>query len=74
LAERTCELTGNRVSAYLDTLAAAYAAAGRFSDAVGTAEKAIELARNAGQPQLVEEIQAHLQLYRSRHTARDSLP
>ena len=30
LAERACARTGNRVFAYLDTLAVAYAAAGRF--------------------------------------------
>jgi hypothetical protein len=45
-------------------LATAYAAAGRFNDAIATAEKAIELARSAGQSQLVGEIQTRLQLYR----------
>ena len=64
LAERACELTGNQVPAYLDTLAAAYAAAGRFNDAIATAQKGIELARSAGQPQVVSEMEAHLQLYR----------
>jgi tetratricopeptide (TPR) repeat protein len=74
MAERACALTGNRVVPYLDTLAAAYAAAGRFNDAIATAAKAIELARAAGQPQMVSEIEAHLQLYRSGQPYRLSLP
>ncbi len=45
LAEQACQLTRDRVAPYLDTLAAAYAAAGRFSDAIAAAEKALELAR-----------------------------
>ena len=65
LAQRACKLTGNRVPAYLDTLAAAYAAIGRFNDAVATAQKAMELARSAGQTQLAGEMEARLQLYRS---------
>ena len=58
LAQRACELTGNSDATCLETLAAAYAAAGRFNDAIATAEKTIVLARSAGQSQLVEEIQA----------------
>jgi tetratricopeptide (TPR) repeat protein len=65
LAERACQLTGDRVAPYLDTLAAAYAAAGRFKDAVATAQKAIELAKSAGQTQVVSEIEPRLQLYRN---------
>ncbi len=65
LAERACEATSNKVPAYLDTLAAAYAAAGRFTDAVATAQKAIELARAAGLPQVANEIETHLELYRA---------
>ena len=65
LAGRACDLTRHQVPGDVDTLAAAYAAAGRFNDAITAAEKAIELARAAGQSQLVGEIQARLQLYRS---------
>jgi len=65
LAERACKLTDNRVATYLDTLAAAYAAAGRFGDAVGTAEKAIPLADSAAQTQLVSRIEMRLELYRA---------
>jgi Flp pilus assembly protein TadD len=65
LARRACELTGNREFAYLDTLAAAYAAAGRFNDAITTAQQAIGLARSAGQTQVVSEIESRLELYRA---------
>ncbi len=72
LAERACQLTNHRVAPYLDTLAAAYAAAGRFTNAVTTAQAAIELARSSGQTQVVTEIQQHLQLYRSGRAYRPS--
>jgi tetratricopeptide (TPR) repeat protein len=65
LAEQACKLTDNRVATYLDTLAAAYAAAGRFGDAVGTAQKAIPLADSAAQTQLVSKIEMRLELYRA---------
>jgi Flp pilus assembly protein TadD len=65
LAQHTCDVTSNHVAAYLDTLGVAYAAAGRFDDAIATARKAIEMARAAGQTELVKEIEAQLELYRS---------
>ena len=72
LAERACSLTTNSAFAYLDTLAAAYAAAGRFYNAVPTAQKAIELARAAGQQQAANEIAIRLELYRSGHAYHES--
>ena len=65
LAEQACKLTDNRVAAYLDTLAAAYAAAGRFGDAVATAQTAIPMADSAAQTQLVSKIEMRLELYRA---------
>ena len=65
LAQRVCELTGNRAAPYLDTLAAAYAANGQFSNAIATAGKAIDLARANGQPQVAAQIEPRLELYRS---------
>jgi Flp pilus assembly protein TadD len=44
LAEAVCEATKYRVLTALDTLAAAYAAAGRFDDAVRVAEQALSVA------------------------------
>jgi tetratricopeptide (TPR) repeat protein len=64
LAERICQLTNNRMPPYLDTLAAAYAAAGRFDDAIATAQKAIDLANSTGLPQVARQIEPRLQLYR----------
>jgi tetratricopeptide (TPR) repeat protein len=65
LAERASALVGNQGgTAYLDTLAAAYAAAGRFNDAIATAHKAVALARSAGQTQVANEIEARVQSYR----------
>ena len=65
LAQRACGLSGDCAPGYLDTLAVAYAAAGRFDDAVGTAEKAIQLADSTAQTQLVSKIEVRLELYRA---------
>jgi Flp pilus assembly protein TadD len=70
LAERVCDATGHHATAYLDTLAAAYAAAGRFSEAIAIAEQAVELAGTAGQHQLVREIETRLKSYRAGHAWR----
>jgi Flp pilus assembly protein TadD len=47
----------------LDTLAAAYAEAGRFAEAVQTARKAVDLAKQQGHQALADSIQAKLRLY-----------
>lgn len=64
LAERACTLTSRRQARFLSTLDAAYAAAGRFADAIHTAEEARALAQAAGQSGLVEAADARLALYR----------
>ncbi|MFQ5600574.1 MAG: tetratricopeptide repeat protein [Candidatus Krumholzibacteriia bacterium] len=63
LAERACSMTGYREPPYLDTLAAAYARAGRFDEAAATARRAIALATAADQAALARAIQSRLQLY-----------
>ncbi len=65
LAERVNELTGYENPGSLDTLAAAYAASGRFDDAVKTAEKAINLAETQNQKELAQRIQERLELYKA---------
>ena len=65
LAERGCELTKYEQPDLLDTLAVAYAAAGRFSEAIETSEKAISLAKETGRDELVDEIQNRLKLYKA---------
>lgn len=64
LARRACELTDNQAAKYVDTLAMAYAAAGRFDEAIATAQRAMDLARAAGQTQLTGQIERRLELYR----------
>jgi len=49
LAEHACSLTQRRDPNLLDTLAAAYAATGRFADAIPTAQEAHSLAAATGQ-------------------------
>ena len=62
LARRAIELSSSNANA-LDTLAAAYAEAGRFADAVRTAHKGVDLARQQGKPALAESIQVKIPLY-----------
>jgi spermidine synthase len=50
LAERAVESSGASDPAVLDTLAAAYAAAGRFDDATQTGERALRGAETRGAP------------------------
>ena len=54
LAERACQLTSNKQPVMLGTMAAAYAEAGRFPEAIATAQKANELAIAAGNTQFAQ--------------------
>jgi Flp pilus assembly protein TadD len=65
LAERACERSGRRMAVQLDTLAVAFASAGRFEEAIHTAEECMILARSAGQMQLVDEVQSQINLFRA---------
>jgi protein O-mannosyl-transferase len=65
LAEHSCELTGYKNAMILDTLAAAYAAAGRFDDAVNAANQAVEIAEVGGQLELANEIRDRAKLYKA---------
>ncbi len=64
-AVRACELTEYNQPEFVDTLAAAYAVAGRFPQAIEAAEKAINLAEAANKKDLAEEIQKRLRLYQA---------
>jgi len=72
--ENAARLTGNSDAAVLDTLAAAYAAAGRFDDAVQTLERAIEISREGGDEATVREFAGRLALYRARRPYVGSAP
>ena len=73
LAKRAVELTGGQGHNELDTLAAAYARAGRFDDAVATAERALEIARRGEQDELASQIAARLELYGNRQAYHETL-
>jgi protein O-mannosyl-transferase len=70
LAQRARELAGQ--PAMLDTLAAAYAAGGRFEEAIETAEQALAMASSSGETELAAEIKSRLQLYQSRRPFRQA--
>ena len=75
VAERACQLTDNHSYACLDAMAVAHAAAGRFPDAIATAQKAIALARAAGETLPARQIEARLRLYQeSRAYRQPTLP
>jgi tetratricopeptide (TPR) repeat protein len=74
LAERACELTHYGEPLFIRTLAAAYAEAGRFPDAVTTAEKAEQLAISAGSKKLAEKSRQLLELYRAGKTYHEPAP
>jgi tetratricopeptide (TPR) repeat protein len=65
LAERACELTGYQKPMLVGTLAAAYAEAGRFAEAVATAQKACALASDSGERGLLAKNRELLELYRA---------
>jgi tetratricopeptide (TPR) repeat protein len=65
LAERACELTHYRETIIVGTLAAAYAEAGRFDNAIATAQRACTLASASGEPDLLKKNQELLVLYRA---------
>ncbi len=70
LAEQLVMAMGQKDPVMLDILAAAYAEAGRWDDAVATARNAVELATAAGQNASAEEIETRLQLYRQQKPFR----
>jgi tetratricopeptide (TPR) repeat protein len=73
MAERACQLTRRQDAACLDTLAAAYAEAGRFDDAVTTVQQAIVLARSGPASTPAETMERHLELYRAGRALREAV-
>jgi tetratricopeptide (TPR) repeat protein len=70
-AEKACALSENQTPKFVGTLAAAYAEAGRFNEAVTTAGRAIEVARASGQMELVQRNEQLLGLYRNGQAYHD---
>ena len=71
IAEQLCQTTSARTAGNLDTLAAAYAAAGRFDEAIQAATEAIRTAKAAGDVGQSSRIQKRLQLYRRNQPFRE---
>jgi len=65
LAERAVWLSGGSDPIFIGTLAAAYAEAGRFSEAVKTVQHAQQLAAAQNNPTLVDALQIQLVLYQA---------
>lgn len=69
LAEALCAETGRRNPEFLDTLAIAYASAGRFDDALGACNEAVTAARKANR-KIPAAIQERYRLFQSRQPYR----
>jgi Flp pilus assembly protein TadD len=65
LAQRANQLTGGGNPTILHTLAAAYAEAGRFPEAVETARRALQLAETQSNIALADAIRSELKLYQA---------
>ncbi|HMD55115.1 MAG TPA: hypothetical protein VKJ65_11250, partial [Phycisphaerae bacterium] len=63
LAQRVNRLTGGGNMIILRTLAAADAEAGRFGDAIRSAQEAMKLAQAAGRQDMVAHLNNELKLY-----------
>jgi Flp pilus assembly protein TadD len=74
LAEQANQMAQGRDFEFLDVLAAAYAEAGRFDDAVAAAQQAIAVATANGRSDLAAGAQAHLEGYRRHEPLRENLP
>jgi tetratricopeptide (TPR) repeat protein len=65
LARRACVISSFSQAVMIGTLAAAYAEAGKFADAIATAERASALATQTGFPEVAAKNAELLQLYRN---------
>ncbi len=71
LAEQVCRLTDQKQAGMVGTLAAAYAEAGRFPEAITTAAKAADLAAAAGDAAFAAQNRQLLGLYRTGRAFRE---
>jgi tetratricopeptide (TPR) repeat protein len=72
LAERANRQSGGKQAAVLDTLAAAYAAAARFPQAVATACTAQDIAHQQNNKELADALQARIALYEAGKPYREA--
>ena len=71
LAQQAVQLSGTKSPEILDTLAAAYAEAGRFPEAIETARQALNLPATKNNQPLTDAIQTRLELYKIRSPYRE---
>jgi tetratricopeptide (TPR) repeat protein len=71
LAEQACEATAFNNPIFIGTLAAAYAEAGRFPEAVQTAGRAAKVARQQGSASLAQKNDELAEFYKSGKPVRD---
>ena len=74
LAERAAEATRRRDVTALDALAAAYAAAGRYEEAVRVARTGLELSTSAGQVAVAAQFRQRIELYQTGQPLRMPQP
>jgi arylsulfatase A-like enzyme/Flp pilus assembly protein TadD len=74
MAERACEMTDYKKYQMLDTLGVAYAAAGRFKEAIKTSELALKLARAEEEDETgAQTVQQHLELFKAGRPYREQV-
>ncbi len=71
-AQQAAQLSGGRQPSTLDTLAAAYAEAGWFPEALGTARKALDLAVEQRDRRLADALRARIALYEAGKPYRET--
>jgi tetratricopeptide (TPR) repeat protein len=71
LAEEAMRISAGRIPIISRTLAAAYAETGRFSEAIQTAQRGIEVANSQGNSGLATELQGNVVLYQEQRPLRD---
>ena len=71
LAKRACELSKYENYNSLDTLSAAYAANGDFTNAISTASKALELAKKHEDRPMTENIAKHLEMFKKHQSVSE---
>jgi len=74
LGKRACELSRSKDPNLLDTLAAAYAEAGRFPEAIAASQEAIALAASLGSKETVPELERRLEGYKEGRPYREHHP
>ena len=72
LAQKADQLAGGQNPIFIRTLAAAYAENGRFTDAIETAQRALQLATAQGDFGLASKLEKDLDLYRTNSPLRHS--